>query len=120
MRQAAMGIAMVLLLAGCDRERAAFIDKCQRHIDAKLVSPATAKYGSLRDVALGQHPVVADLDRDGYLDMRAAGAQAWMAYVDSESALGGRIRNYVLCFEGEGEFIAAVTGDLDEIEFGVD
>lgn len=102
MRTIAVGLLSVSLLTACGREPA-FVTRCKRSAELQLTAPDTARYGSLRDIAPNpDNPSLQQLDRSGYWGSNKN--QIWLAYVDSSNALGGTVRNYVVCVELDGEF----------------
>jgi hypothetical protein len=93
---AAIATATVLLTA-CGGEPE-FVTRCKRNVELRLASPRTAKYGTLKEVAPNPNNMyLQQLDRFGYVG--ATGMEIWLAYVDSQNAMGGTVRNYIACIE---------------------
>lgn len=103
------------LLSACEKEPA-FVTRCKKSVELKLWAPNTAKYGSLRDIAPNpDNPALVQLDKRGYLEF--AEHRLWLAYVDSDNAVGATTRQYVVCVDnGDGPTVdvASSVGALSE------
>lgn len=101
-RVALCSVGCLLLLTACDAEPA-FVTRCKRAVELRLASPSTARYGSLKDVAPNpSNSYMQSLDRHGYTG--AGDIHVWLAYVDSENALGATTRNYIACVNDQDGF----------------
>jgi len=106
--------AVAFLLTACGSEPE-FVTRCKRNVELRLASPGTAKYGSIRDVAPNPDSATLQmLDHFGYV--KTPSGHVWIAYVDSQTAMGGSVRNYIACVEDRDGFSLEVKPGIGALE----
>ena len=113
MRTALAALLALVLLTACGEQEPTFVVRCKRNVELRLIAPSTARYGSIKDVAPDpSNPRLQNLDRHGYVEIPGLDWRVWLAYVDSNNAMGATVRNYIVCLEDDAGFHLDVAPDI--------
>jgi len=112
MRIALAASLVLALLTACGQQEPEFVARCKRNVELRLIAPSTARYGSIKDVAPDpSNPRLQNLDRHGYVEIPGLDWRVWLAYVDSNNAMGATVRNYIVCLEDDEGFHLDIAPD---------